>query len=553
MDDPAQPSTPGPTKPGPAQRGHAGLRGKALGGMIWALMQTLGAKVVTIVGQIALGFYLVDSEWGIFGAAWSVAALGMVFQTSGLSQVLVYRDQRRWENPALWMAVTIGMASAAVLASLAPLIARLMKEPDLPPVLWSLCPYLLFSAIFVVPQAKAKRELRFKLIAVDKFFMSFGVTGLQVLFAVMNHYEVLQLGAMAFSLPFSIIMLFRLVEMCLFTKPRFRLKPQAKRWKYLMGEMSMLLFGRGARQFIRQGGPLVLGLFHPLAIVGVYYFAYRLSFQTVNVFATNLSQVLHPVLAKLKDDPARQVQSYMKVERMLAMIGVPMTIMLAVAADPLIRVVYAGGRWDAAIPVLQVLSIGMGFRLMMNASEALLLAMGRFKAVTGLSLAYAALWSVMTITAAALTASDAKDLVPNVVEGAEQRLSDAWPAVVVGMAIAGSMILFAPIQIYIAVREHGGRWRDVFGVFAVPYLLSVITFGGAFLLAQLIEATDRPAYAAQLAVVIFPGLLTYLLLCRLVRPAEFRSATELITKKLRRRKPKPATPNAEPQTLNPEP
>jgi len=462
---------------------------RALGGAMWTTLQTFGSKGVTIISQVILGYLLNETEWGLFAPAWGLMAFAVVVQNSGLRQVLIYRRHPKWENMAFWMAGLVGALAAVLLALVAPWGAAAMGDPRLTPVVYALCPYVLLSAMLVVPLAKAQRQLRFRLLAFDAFMASFSVAVLTIAFASLG------LGALSFALPFPISAGMRLAWLSGMTRPRIRARPDVRRWRYLISDTATIYIGRLAQVFTRQGDYLILGLFHPQAVVGHYFFAYRLSFQTVNLFSTNIMHVLHPVLTRMKNEPARQIAGYFKAERAMAMVGIPLSIFQATLAEPVIRMVYPGGRWDAAIPALQMLSIGMGVRLMMNVSQSLMLAGGRYRLLTGSSLCYAGIFATTVTVAAWVSPTD---------QGA------LWTA----GAVAVTMIVYGPIQIFLAVRYYGEGWSRVLGIFPLPFAIGFSAFGSMYLLSRLIPAAAGLDYLWRALIIALPGPVIYLLLLR---------------------------------------
>ena len=95
-------------------------------------------------------------------------------------------------------------------------------------------------------------------------------------------------------------------------------------------------------------------------MVGAYFFAFRLAIQPVQLLAGNLSNVLFPILAQLRGDPARQGEAALKASRVLSYVVMPYCFLQAAVAKPLLTLVFAD-KWLAAIPLMQILSIGLAF------------------------------------------------------------------------------------------------------------------------------------------------------------------------------------------------
>jgi PST family polysaccharide transporter len=229
------------------------------------------------------------------------------------------------------------------------------------------------------------------------------------------------------------------------------------------------------------GDYVVLGRFHPDAVVGIYYFAFNLSLQTAMVLALNLDGVLMPVLSKLKGEPVRQREAFLSAARAIALVGIPVCLLQAVVAGPAIRLVF-DPKWYAAIPVLQVLSAGMSFRVVTHPAQSLMRAQGRFATLTGLNGIGAATFLGVTTAAAA-------------------RGSQETAAVSVAAAVAAFFALEGPIYFYAAVRRAGGSPRDMANVYGPPLIVGAVASGGAILTSWLLPVMPGRGGAAVQAVV----------------------------------------------------
>src|SRR5439155_9904086 len=145
-------------------------------------------------------------------------------------------------------------------------------------------------------------------------------------------------------------------------------------------------------------------------------------------------------------EPARQLQGFLRAVRALAAVAVPVCVLQAAVAGPVVRLIFSPradpGKWYAAIPVLQVLSLGMAFKAVGMPTSNLLQAQGRFKLYLKLTAVYAAVFLVMVALAAALSVPERS-------------------ALAVAVAVAITFAVLEPMIMHVAVRRAGGGWRDV--------------------------------------------------------------------------------------------
>ena len=105
------------------------------------------------------------------------------------------------------------------------------------------------------------------------------------------------------------------------------------------------------------GDNLLIGKFIGSQALGVYTVAYNLMWLPMSRITVPLSSVLYAAFARLQNDRRRLGEIWLRVNRMTSALLAPMFLGLAVVAPDLVPVVF-GERWRAAIPVLQLLSLG---------------------------------------------------------------------------------------------------------------------------------------------------------------------------------------------------
>jgi PST family polysaccharide transporter len=470
--------------------GGAPLMGdRAARGFVWLMGQTVFLRVVTFVGQLLLAHYLRKEDFGDVGLALTVHAFATILQQGGIAEVLVKRQKHisRWSNPAFWMSLTLGVSSAFLVAATAPLVALAYGEPDIVPLLYVLAASMVPSALIMVPEAKLNADLRFKALAGVGAASASSIILLSVVFAACGF------GAMSMVLPRPIVLTVHWLVVMFLARPRVVLRPQARRWRYLLGDNLTLVLGKFCLIITHQGDYIVLGLLTSDAVVGVYYFAFGLSMQTMSLITQSLGNVLFPVLSKL-DDPVRQAQGFIRAARLLALVGVPLCLLQAGVADPVIRELF-NKEWVEAIPILQVLSLGMALRLVGSPAGSLFYAQGRFRTVLVLNACYAAAFLV-AVTIGALAGG------------------------AMGVAI-GASIYFAilgPVHMYVAVRPAGGSLGDILRVYAVPLVASVLALAPAVWVASLVPHVRGENWIKMACIGAVTGVL-YTLLVRVMAPS----------------------------------
>lgn len=380
-----------------ARSGTAGLGAAAARGVRWVTLQSLGVKVVTLLGQILLGWYLLPEDFGVIGLATTVTMYAALVERAGIREVLIQRGRNidRWTRIGVPFALSLGLSETLLVLALAPVAARAYGEPQLLAVLGVLSLQGLPRAAAIPAEAKLLRQMRFREVAVSQWGVAVFTTVLMVLLAWWGW------GAMSFALPRPIAMTWRAAWLWWAARPAFEWRRlHVRRWPLLAGDSALLLAGNLMITFTQQGDYMLLGLYHPSEVVGRYFFAFALSMQTLQVIMPNLSAVFFPALARLQKEPRRQADAFLRTSSLLAAVVMPVGALQAAFAGPMVRLIFPQ-RWEPTIPIFVILSCALGFAAVGISAGSLLVGQGRFKTMLWTNALYFALFIAMVWPASA--------------------------------------------------------------------------------------------------------------------------------------------------------
>lgn len=467
-------------------------------GIAWLSLQTIGAKGVVLIGQIILAWLLSPEDFGLIGLAYTVSALVGTLNNFGIEQVLVHRHLRfdRWASSAFWMSLTMGMGAAAIMAVAAPFASRMYGEPRLTGLLLVLAIAAPLGNLVIVPKAKVQTQLRFRFMAGSGFIQTVATMGLTVLFAVLGF------DAYSFVLPMPIVAIGMAGWYWWSAPSPVHARLQWRRWKFLFGDSALLFIIGLLWTVTSQGDYFILGLFYSAEIVGIYYFAFNLSLQSVGLFMDNLRNVLFPILSKLNDDPPRQVAAFMRSTRVLTLVTVPACLLQAAVAAPVIDLLF-GARWQDSIPVLRILSVAMALRVVGDTGGSLLTAQGRFKT---------RLWLVVFRTAI---------FFPLVFVGARWAgpVGAAW-------GILAYYALYTPVSLLVMLRPSNVRLWAMGQLFIPTLVIGGVSVGIAYVATFWLERYSWGSFP-QIVLCCLIGLTLYVLM---MRKADAQAWDELMTR-----------------------
>ena len=357
------------TAPSPMSLGR-----RALHGLILMLAQSVVARACGFLSQLVLAKLLLPEDFGVISLTYSVTTIAATLMNVGLDDVLLQRQRglRLWAGPAFWISLGLALVAGGLVVLVSPATAALYHAPRLIGLLAILALSMPIGALSSVPGMILRARMEFRFLAVYGSLEVVAQSLLTVGFAWYGY------GAYSFVLPTPILGVVHALVWWRVAAPGATLRPQGKRWKYVVGNTVVTLASRTIIAVIGQGDYMVLGLVASQSVVGAYYFGFRLAVQPLWMLAGNFSGVLFPILVQLKSDPHRQGEAALKASTLLSYCVVPLGLMQAAVAGPLVTIAF-GQKWASSIPIIQLLSVGLALDAVSWVAGSLLTARGEFR------------------------------------------------------------------------------------------------------------------------------------------------------------------------------
>jgi lipopolysaccharide exporter len=471
-------------------------------GVAWMAIQSLASKVAATLGQVVLAWLVLPEEWGLVGLAYTVFSIASLVQTAGVREVLIYRQSRldRWANPAFWLGMCVSSAAGLLSILGAPIAARIYDQPEVIGLIVVLALSAPLGALSWVPQAKLQAQMRLRAVAVVQFAASVATVALSILMAAMDF------GAYSFVWPRLIVAVGQAAVLWWCSRPDIRWNPQIRRWRFLVSSTGWLLGVSVGIAIMSQAPSAVLGALFDEHTVGIFYFAFNLSTQTMQLVGISLASALLPALSKLQDEPLRMRDASLRTLGVISVISMPLSLLQVAQAGPAIRLIFPA-EWEPSIPVLAVLSFGMAILCPTISAQSIFQAQGRFR-----SLFVAMLVTTLTYVLAIVAAIYIR--------------RDSDPSLAVAWAVTIHTTVVWPINLYVAIRPIGGTWRDVGGILLKPLLVSSLAVGVPHAVRGLVPAVRD----SDLLYLITGSLLTVAIYIRLITWLAPKESREIITR-----------------------
>ncbi|MDB5405386.1 MAG: polysaccharide biosynthesis protein [Rhodospirillales bacterium] len=438
-------------------------------GVFWFLCQTVASRVVQFLAQIILAWILSPADFGQVSLALAVATIVSACFNFGLEDVLLQRHRalRLWAGTVFWLSLAIGLAGSLILLIAAQVAARAYDEPQLAGLISIAALGAPIASLETIPGTIIRSSLNFRVLALAALGEAVAVGAMSIALAVAGF------GPYSLVLPSPVAAAGRVCVLWWIARPKIAGRGIQRRWPMLMPSAGASLGTRLLLIMMSQADYVILGFVVGEIEVGIYYFAFKLAIQPLRMLAGSMTSVLFPTLVQYRDDPARQLEAALTVSEMLSVVVMPACFLQAALTSPLLQLFFAA-KWEAAGPLVQLLSIGFAFDVSSWAAGAFLNARGEFR------------------RAFLYTSLAAPTFLAFVAAGALMR-----GALGVAAAVASYYVLVQPIYSYRVFTRAGEiGWREIARIYAAPVLLGAATVAAASLMTDFFDRSPWFALSA---------------------------------------------------------
>ncbi len=485
-------------------------------GMFWSSIGLIAGKFSTLLAQIALGWILGSKDYGVFASAIAAAMIGDVLTDAGMRRVLITRgaEYANIARTAFFLALTANTIGCFAMLGSASFAS---DRPGTVTNLVVMAIALVLSTAGTIQRCKLSIDMRFARLAFMGTVSSVIRNVSMVAFAAMG------LGPLSFALP---LLLVNAWETIYVYRVVGRLPQAPVQWsiaKELLSQGKWVILSVIGSSLIYRGDYLIASwMFTPFKTVnaagetveidhaGEYSYGFQFALAIFSPLSIGVAAVIQPVMARLKDDVKRHADAFIRMIRAAVLLATPASIS-AVFFSPLLIHLLWKGRWDAAIPVVQIIAATECVRQLHHICLATIDSKGFWRTTAFIVL----IDGLLTLVAAYI---------------------GCWMGSIttLSIAIAIERTFMSIAQTLYTHRIAGGRARIML-IQLLPPLLIAIPITAALYVAVIRNAfnpdTERWILAGMGVVAI--GL--YLLAAKLIVPLRFGEAMDLLFSKFRKR------------------
>lgn len=322
-------------------------------GARWMGAANLGGQLTRVGATVALARLLSPEVFGLVALVTVVTAFfERVLGDTGTSAAIVREPTltQRLASSVFWFNVGVGSTTTLMFVTSAPLVARVLGNPDADDIVRGLGCMAVINAFAYVPFSMLKRHGRFRNLAIVNYAnVAVTATTSIALAAAGWGAWALVAGNLAGSVVWVVLIWatgvwrpslhFAVADMRLVSRFSFNLS-------------AYNFFG----YFIQSGDRFVVGRFVGTAALGYYGMANRLLRYPVQASVAPYRDVILPMLSRLQDDHRTLGRVYVRSLGALAFAVMPITATVAVVSGPLVTT-FLGDKWEPAVPIVSIIAL----------------------------------------------------------------------------------------------------------------------------------------------------------------------------------------------------
>lgn len=348
------------------------VRQLAFRGVFWVIFEKWTVRILGLVVFFILARLLDPVEFGIVGLAYAAVAFFGLFVDQGVGMALITRKNitRAHSDSAFYIAVIAGAVMTIIAVICAPLVAQLVDQPQVEPLMQVLAIGFVVSSLQTVPLALLNRSMDFRT-------QAFRRTGAAVSGAIAG-VGLAAAGAGAWALVAQSLVANAVGAVVLWSATTWRPGlTGTKRAALELLKVGVRLLGLSTLSYLNeQGDALVIGGIAGPGQLGLYTVGTRFLRVILDLFTAIVLPIALPGFTRLQEDIASLQRAFLLATRLSSFAAIPLFLGLAASANIVVPFMF-GEQWRASVPIMQALSFVGLVHCMTYFDRSLLLACGR--------------------------------------------------------------------------------------------------------------------------------------------------------------------------------
>lgn len=347
-------------------------RRKFLRGVILTAITKYTGVLVSIFTGAVLARLLSPEDFGVVALITVFTTFFTMLSDVGIAPAIVQHKQLTENDLSsiFSFSIIVGLFLALLFYLSSTLIATFYNNLSIIPLIRLLSLSVLFSALKAVPSALLLKELRFKSIGLATVSVQV-LSGCMAIILAQKGYSYYALVYKSIFDALSTLLIF----FCM-APLKFKFALDTSAIKKIMRFSSYQFLFNFINYFSRNADNLLIGKFLGPSALGYYDKSYRLMSMPVQNLTNVITPVLHPVLSEFEKDRNKIYFAYLKLVKLLATIGFPLSVFLFIASKEIVFILYGPG-WENSVPAFKVLALSVGVQMLLSSTGSIFQALNR--------------------------------------------------------------------------------------------------------------------------------------------------------------------------------
>jgi O-antigen/teichoic acid export membrane protein len=347
------------------------VKAQVVEGVAWKIAAQIVSALSRLVVGVILARLLTRDAFGVAGMALVIAAFVSIFADLNLGSALIQRDRLTEADRSTTFWTTLGLGTVLTVAGIlwSGEVGAFFGHPEVGPLFAALSASFVLTGLSSTQNALLTRELAFRSLQIRQIVATLAgaVTGITLAALGTGPWAIIGMTLAAEAT--SAVVLWGASPW----RPRFIYSLVSLRDT---GRFGIKLFGASLLSYLSLNGDnLLIGRFIGSVALGTYSLAYNVMSIPMSMLAAPISQVAFPALSRLKSDRDRLRSAWLRGKRISSLFIAPAFVGLIVIAPDLVPAMF-GSKWNPAIPVVQILSLGLLTQAVGTLNWTMLIALG---------------------------------------------------------------------------------------------------------------------------------------------------------------------------------
>lgn len=335
-------------------------------GIFYSAIGKYSNVIVQFIVNIILSRLLTPADYGVVAIVQIFLAFFTMLSDMGIGPAIIQNkelsddDIRVIFKFSIYLAILLGI----IFVFLGYPVSLFYSNEVYIPIFVILGISVFFHAVFVVPRALLLKEKSFKTVNVVDVLSSVikGIVSIILAYLGFKYYAIIIGGIVQSMMKF----IFYYIPTKISPMTPMRKEPMIKIWSFSRNQFSFNFIN----YFSRNLDSILIGRYLNAGQLGYYNKSYQLSLYPNQILAGVITPVIQPILSDYETELDVIKKVYLRITRILANIGVPLSVFCFFAANDIIFFLF-GNQWGNSIPSFQILAVSIWIQMIASSTGAI--------------------------------------------------------------------------------------------------------------------------------------------------------------------------------------